>query len=163
MSNNIYDILGKLNSLKSTETPVETAKEPVYESVDAKGDIMEAVRSLEEKYEGFKKEVNEEYCDACDSTECHCESIEEGAKPDFLDLDKDGDTEEPMKAAAKSAKDDEPAKPDSDAVAKRKRLQALKDKQEDERAEKGDDYKSSRRFVKVRAYGRAAQRDDEEK
>ena len=163
MSNNIYDILGKLNSLKSAETPVETAKEPVYESVDAKGDIMEAVRSLVEKYEGFKKEVNEEYCDACDSTECHCESIEEGAKPDFLDLDKDGDTEEPMKAAAKSAKDDEPAKPDSDAVAKRKRLQALKDKQEDERAEKGDDYKSSSRFVKGRAYGGAAQKDDEEK
>ena len=29
------------------------------------------------------------------------EEIEEGAKPDFLDLDKDGDKEEPMKSAAK--------------------------------------------------------------
>ena len=158
MSNNIYDILGKLNRLNSAETPVETAKEPVYESVDAKGDIMEAVRSLEEKYSAFKKE-EKEYCDACDSAECHCESIEEGAKPDFLDLDKDGDTEEPMKAAAKDANDTEPAEVDSDAVAKRKRLQALKDKQEDERAEKGDDYKSSSRFVKGRAYGGAAQKD----
>ena len=101
--------------------------------------IIEAVRSVE-----YKK-------------------LKEGAKPDFLDLDKDGDTDEPMKSAAKSAKDDEPAKPDSDAVAKRKRLQALKDKQEDERAEKGDDYKSSSRFVKGRAYGGAAQKDDEEK
>ena len=27
--------------------------------------------------------------------------LEEGAKPDFLDLDKDGDTKEPMKSAAK--------------------------------------------------------------
>ena len=88
----------------------------------------------------------------------------EDAKPDFLDLDKDGDTDEPMKSAAKSAKDDEPAKPDSDAVAKRKRLQALKDKQEDERAEKGDyDSKSSSRVVKGRAYGGAAQKDDEDK
>jgi len=101
--------------------------------------IIEAVRSVE-----YKK-------------------LKEAAKPDFLDLDKDGDTDEPMKSAAKSAKDHEPAKPDSDAVAKRKRLQALKDKQEDERAEKGDDNKSSSRFVKGRAYGGAAQKDDEDK
>jgi hypothetical protein len=49
-------------------------------------------------------------------------------------------------------------------VAKRKRLQALKDKQEDERAEKGDyDEKSSTRKIKGRAYGGSAQKDDEEK
>jgi len=91
-------------------------------------------------------------------------NFKEAAKPDFLDLDKDGDTEEPMKSAAKDAKDAEPAKIDKSAVEKRKRLQALKDKQEDERAEKGDyDSKSSSRFVKGRAYGGAAQKDDEEK
>jgi uncharacterized Zn-binding protein involved in type VI secretion len=120
MSNNIYDILGKLKGLNPTETPVETAKEPVYESVEPKGDIMEAVKSLEEKYQGFKKTVaaikkggsaedpeavaasigrkkygkkafqkaaaagkkmgesKEEYCDACDSTECHCDEVTEG-------------------------------------------------------------------------------------
>jgi hypothetical protein len=89
--------------------------------------------------------------------------LKEAAKPDFLDLDKDGDTDEPMKSAAKTAKDHEPAEVDSDAVAKRKRLQALKDKQEDERAEKGDDYKSASRFVKGRAYGGSAQKDDEDK
>jgi hypothetical protein len=89
--------------------------------------------------------------------------LKEAAKPDFLDLDKDGDTDEPMKSAAKSAKDHEPAEVDSDAVAKRKRLQALKDKQEDERAEKDDDYKSASRVVKGRAYGGAAQKDDEDK
>ena len=32
------------------------------------------------------------------------EETNEGAKPDYLDLDKDGDKEEPMKDAAKSAK-----------------------------------------------------------
>ena len=91
-------------------------------------------------------------------------NFKEEAKPDFLDLDKDGDTDEPMKKAAKDAKDHEPAKVDKDAVAKRKRLQALKDKQEDERAEKDDyDTKSSSRVVKGRAYGGAAQKDDEEK
>jgi hypothetical protein len=87
----------------------------------------------------------------------------EDAKPDFLDLDKDGDTDEPMKQAAKDAKKHEPADVDKDAVAKRKRLQALKDKQEDERAEKDDDYKSASRFVKGRAYGGSAQKDDEDK
>ena len=101
--------------------------------------IIEAVRSVE-----YKK-------------------LKEAAKPDFLDLDKDGDTDEPMKSAAKDAKKHEPAEVDKDAVAKRKRLQALKDKQEDERAEKGDDDKSSSRFVKGRAYGGSAQKDAEDK
>ena len=32
-------------------------------------------------------------------------AINEQAKPDFLDLDKDGDKEEPMKDAAKDAKE----------------------------------------------------------
>jgi hypothetical protein len=32
---------------------------------------------------------------------------EKKAKPDFLDLDKDGDTEEPMKKAAKDAEEAE--------------------------------------------------------
>ena len=44
--------------------------------------------------------------------EAHCgrredeEGLEEAAKPDFLDLDKDGDKKEPMKQAAKDAKGD---------------------------------------------------------
>jgi hypothetical protein len=122
------------------KTTAESVKESLGKNTMTKPtSIIEAVRSVE-----YKK-------------------LKEAAKPDFLDLDKDGDTEEPMKSAAKTAKDHEPAKPDSDAVAKRKRLQALKDKQEDERAEKGDDDKSSSRFVKGRAYGGAAQKDDEEK
>jgi len=100
--------------------------------------IIEAVRSVEDK------------------------KLREAAKPDFLDLDKDGDTDEPMKKAAKDAKKHEPAEVDKDAVAKRKRLQALKDKQEDERAERGDDDKSSSRVVKGRAYGGSAQKDDKE-
>jgi len=125
--------------------PAQTTAESVEESLGKNTmtkptSIIEAVRSVEDK------------------------KLREAAKPDFLDLDKDGDTDEPMKSAAKSAKDHEPAEVDSDAVAKRKRLQALKDKQEDERAEKGDyDSKSSTRVVKGRAYGGAAQKDDEDK
>ena len=36
--------------------------------------------------------------------ECNCNSVKEGAKPDFLDMDKDGDKKEPMKKAIKDKK-----------------------------------------------------------
>ncbi len=151
----MYDILGKFNNLDPKLEPVKEtkAKETVYEEVEARGDIMEAVRSLEEKYKGYKKEVKET------------------AKPDYIDLDKDGDKKESMKKAAKDAKKSkkvaegeyDPAPVDPEAVAKRKRLQAIKDRQEADRAEKGDDHKSNVRTVKGKAYGGAAQKDDAEK
>jgi hypothetical protein len=142
--NNVSKPQSRPSVNKTQELPFDEPEQELSESLGNKTmtkptSIIEAVRSVE-----YKK-------------------LKEAAKPDFLDLDKDGDTDEPMKSAAKSAKDHEPAKPDSDAVAKRKRLQALKDKQEDERAEKGDDDKSSSRFVKGRAYGGSAQKDDEDK
>jgi hypothetical protein len=247
MSNNIYNILGKLKGITDNAalTP-DTEATTVYESVDARGSITEAVKSLEAKYQTFK---------------------EAKAKPDFLDVDKDGDKKEPMKQAVKEkkaepfssddydeygvrhsssfnqppkkavkdknnakgafkdmfggdAKDltsklkikegagpytlddpkhpkfkanyekfkksnpdckladfvaamkkkeknlseaayDEPAEIDADAVAKRKRLQALKDKQEDERAERGSEKTNTPiRKVAGNAYGGAAQKDD---
>lgn len=59
------------------------------------------------------------------------------------------------------AKADEPAAPDADAIARRKRLQALKDKQEDDAAERGTgEKKSSVRTVAGNAYGGAKQKDD---
>jgi hypothetical protein len=61
------------------------------------------------------------------------------------------------------AKDDEPAKPDADAIARRKRLQALKDKQEDDAAEHGyAKEKSNVRKVAGKAYGGAKQKDEPE-
>ena len=52
---------------------------------------------LEEAHCGGRREDDEEVME---------EELEEGAKPDFLDLDKDGDKEEPMKKAAEDAKED---------------------------------------------------------
>lgn len=57
-SNNIYNILGKLNALTpQVETPKEAAQR-IYESVEAKGSVLEGVKSVEsklnEKYMGFK-------------------------------------------------------------------------------------------------------------
>ena len=81
MSNNIYNILGKLKGITDNAALTPDAQPTtVYESVDARGSITEAVKSLEAKYQTFKEAKD---------------------KPDFLDLDKDGDKKEPMKKAAK--------------------------------------------------------------
>lgn len=192
---NMYEILGKLKSVFASEALTPESTEPLYESVKPNGDIMEAVNSLEAKFKTFK----------------------ESAKPDFLDVDKDGNKKEPFKKAVKDKKAkkvkegydsrdaydkwdpkhpdfknnweeykaknpdgtlssfiaklkdskvaegkfDEPAPIDADAVAKRKRLQALKDRQEDERAERGSsDTNTPIRKVAGKAYGGAAQKDD---
>ena len=59
--NNIYNIMSKLDALKpAPETPKQAA-ERIYESVEAKGSILEGVKGVEqnlsEKYQGFKKTV----------------------------------------------------------------------------------------------------------
>jgi hypothetical protein len=243
---NILGVMKGLNDNAKSEQLNESVNQPtVYENVEPKGSIMNAVKSLAGKFAKFN----------------------ESAKPDFLDLDKDGDKKEPMKKAAKEkkakpfssddydeygvrhsssfnqppkkavkdknnakgafkdmfggdAKDltsklkikegqgpytlddpkhpkfkanyekfkksnpdckladfvaamkkkeatmneaayDEPEAPNADAIAKRKRLQALKDRQEDERAERGGSNTNTPiRKVAGKAYGGAAQKDD---
>ncbi len=61
MSNNIYDILGKLQSIEPKQEPtVKEQAQQIYESVEAKGSIIEGVtkveQNLSEKYMGFKNE-----------------------------------------------------------------------------------------------------------
>ena len=59
MSNNIYNILGKLKSITDSAalTP-DTQPTTVYESVEARGSITEAVRALEAKYKTFKESTS---------------------------------------------------------------------------------------------------------
>ena len=71
-----------------------------------------------------------------------------GSKPDFLDLDKDGNKTEPMKSAAKSAKVKEGAKPDfldldKDGDKKEPMKKAAKEKNVKEEMKVGDKKKSS--------------------
>ena len=70
-----------------------TVKRNIHES---KLTILEAftaeAHGKRDNHPAVKKDENEE------------EKMEEAAKPDFLDLDKDGDKEESMKSAAKDAK-----------------------------------------------------------
>lgn len=49
MSNGIYDILGKLASLTPKEEPKQEAKKTIYESVEAKGSVLEGVSAIESK------------------------------------------------------------------------------------------------------------------
>ena len=60
MSNNIYDILGKLNKVLGDVKPISTTEDnnqPIYENVEPRGDIIEAVKSLESRYMEFKQQV----------------------------------------------------------------------------------------------------------
>jgi hypothetical protein len=68
MSNNIYDILKKFNSLDSVKNMLSEGKK---------------------------------VCSDCGKAKCECVNESKGSKPDYIDLDKDGDTNEPMKKAAK--------------------------------------------------------------
>lgn len=80
---NIYSILGKLDALKPTpaEERFALVKE-IRESVEAQGSILSGVDAVQAKLARRFAEAKE-------------------SKPDFLDLDKDGDKKEPMKKAKK--------------------------------------------------------------
>ena len=63
-------------------------------------------------------------------------SKSKGAKPDFLDLDKDGNTSEPMKKAAKEAEGDEQ---DDEAESEESDEQEEESESEDEDTEESDE------------------------
>jgi hypothetical protein len=48
--------------------------------------------------------MKEGTCPSCHKDPCKCDDVKEGAKPDFLDMDKDGNKKEPMKKAVKDKK-----------------------------------------------------------
>ena len=98
----------------------EELSKKIEEAVDAVSEDMGKMPEERDEFDGRDSEVvgvysdigeqEETMCEQCGMTEEVCEcgmsegEMEEGAKPDFLDLDKDGDKKEPMKKAAKDAK-----------------------------------------------------------
>jgi len=82
-NDNIYSILGKLDSLKPTpeEKRFALVKE-IRESVEAQGSILEGVDAVQAK-------LTRQFAEA------------KKAKPDFLDIDGDKNEKETMKQAAK--------------------------------------------------------------
>jgi hypothetical protein len=75
------------------------AKKAKKESIEPqfKSKFMKMVEAKKEEAADKKKKMAKK------------EKMEEGSKPDFLDLDKDGDKKEPMKKAADDKGDDKPA------------------------------------------------------
>lgn len=62
-------------------------------------DILKKFNNLD----SVKNMLNEgkAVCKSCGKAKCKCVDESKGSKPDFLDMDKDGDKKEPMKKAAK--------------------------------------------------------------
>jgi len=70
--------------------------------------LTEAEEAIDEAHCTSKRDDEEELEEMhCTSKRDDEEELEEAAKPDFLDLDKDGDKKEPMKKAAKDKKNKE--------------------------------------------------------
>ena len=160
----MYNILGHFNNLDPQMKPVDESvkSEPVYESVEARGSIMEAIRTLEEQYSNFKE--GREHKDK--------DSFDKYAKPGDTyktatgTVTKTAQGVKHERGAGKEEADDldegmydEPAAPNKEAILKRKHMQALKDKQEDERAGRASAPSSHVRKIAGKAYGGAAQKD----
>jgi len=134
--NNIYNILGKLKNITDTEasTP-DLPAETVYESVEPRGSITEAVKSLEAKFATFK---------------------EAKAKPDFLDVDKDGNKKEPFKKAVKDKEAVNEVFSDEEAKAQR---DATKDRAWKAKGEANTKkYEKNKKAAEKRAQERAAKK-----
>ena len=120
MSDNIYDIINRLNKAAPADVPTKPSK--VLQ--ESSGPATVASR-LDEKYMGWKKTVDAiKKGGSADNPEAVAAAIGrkkygkakfqkaaaagkklgEASKPDFLDLDKDGNKKEPMKTAAKQKK-----------------------------------------------------------
>jgi hypothetical protein len=82
---------------KDDDEDAPKAKKAKKESVEPefKSKFMKMVEAKKDEKAKAKKDKKQE--------------VKEGSKPDFLDIDKDGDKEEPMKKAAADKGDDKPA------------------------------------------------------
>ena len=105
--------------LELTETPLRKTATPSKKEKDAKyyDWLAQNADSDSTMYRrAFHEAMEEEYCDACDSAECHCDDLNEGKVKD-IDIDlkelsdeefkaKHGKTKEEMKAALAEGMED---------------------------------------------------------
>ena len=82
---------------------------------------IETNESFDVIYNDKNYQKNRLFLDVLNTAIAEREDIDEGGKPDFLDLDNDGDKKEPMKKAA-AEKDDGDNKPKKGLSAKQKKL-----------------------------------------
>lgn len=107
---------------------VEDENEVYYDENDVKKEEENRIRRWGDEEVVEKKKVNpgfQAYLDKQKGKKVDDKKGGKKSKPDFLDLDKDGDKKEPMKKAAKDAKEDEKeVKGAKGLTAKQKKLPA---------------------------------------
>ena len=96
----------KLNEWKNKEMFQRLTEAYGYGKMEEEEEVIDESNCMGEGELGEAHCMEEGMCPTCGMSPCVCPVMEEGSKPDFLDLDKDGDKEEPMKDAAKDAKGD---------------------------------------------------------
>lgn len=94
----------KLNEWKNKEMFERLTEAYGYGKMEEEEEVIDESNCMGEGELGESNCMDEGMCPTCGMRPCGCPMMEEEAKPDFLDLDKDGDKEEPMKDAAASAK-----------------------------------------------------------
>ena len=79
----IYNILAKLNAVIGMDAPAAPKAEakPLYESVEARGSITEAVRSLEAKFATFKESKLDDLADKKKEKDANSSAFDTKAKP----------------------------------------------------------------------------------
>jgi len=103
--NDFADVVNKVRDFDYT--PPNSGSNPMQDKEEDKEDkkeeaILQSFESqLFAEYKKFVSEGKKGHAKSCKCKEC---VSMEGAKPDFLDLDNDGDKKEPMKKAAKEKK-----------------------------------------------------------
>ena len=96
--NNMYNIIGKLNALSPKEEPKGNLLKEIQHP--AKKDV---VSQLNDRYATFKQRLNESQ-QVDELSPKTLGSYAKKAKPDFLDMDKDGNKKEPFKKAVQDKK-----------------------------------------------------------
>lgn len=139
------DFKSLLTKISSMDDPIDlpsapATPTPVQLNEDAQLRVLAGTSSLSE-------EINKQ------------ETLSEAAKPDFLDVDKDGDKKEPFKKAVKDKKEKEVEEGIEDRLEAAREKAAAKGKTKDE--EKTKDSVSSARTVKGSKYGGSKQKEDE--
>ena len=104
MSNRLYDIINTFNNLVAKNEPTKHLSESAVAKPQTK--LEETMAKVESDLKTFKEAKK--------------------AKPDFLDVDKDGNKKEPMKKAAKEKDLDESAAPGQEAWIKKNKERFVK-------------------------------------
>ena len=119
LNKNVAKIFGeKINTDKFTLEQLQDVRNRVRTSLSQ----FETNESFDAIYGDKNYQKNRLFLDVLNTAISEREDIDEAGKPDFLDLDGDGDKKEPMKKATADKKDSKNAEPKKGLSAKQKKL-----------------------------------------